>query len=51
MSFSLATNVLQIGDVKALQNVLILADFWWLLYCLCAVIRCLYYEFNLKTKI
>lgn len=33
-------NVLQIGDVKALQNVSSLVECWWLLHRLCAVIGC-----------
>jgi hypothetical protein len=37
---NITANVLQIGDVKALQNVSSLVEYWWLLYCLCAVIGC-----------
>lgn len=40
MECSITANVLQIGDVKALQNASSLVECWWLLYCLCAVIGC-----------
>jgi hypothetical protein len=46
-------NVLQIGDVKALQIVSSLVECLWLLYCLCAVIGCPSFGMinNLNNKI
>jgi hypothetical protein len=41
---AMTANGLQIGDVKALQNVSSLVECWWLLYCLFAVIGCPFNE-------
>jgi hypothetical protein len=43
VSAGITTNGLQIGDVKALQNISSLVEYWWLLYCLSAVIGCPYF--------
>jgi hypothetical protein len=49
VGFGIAPNGLQIGDVKALQNVSILVECWWLLYCLCAVIGCPSFGININN--